>query len=152
MHKRQPSANGLGRRLYKTVVKHLKKLIYISLIFCLGFRFADKACYLENGKYKVLYDKQFSNFSKFEFEVKGKTLTELNTDKKVYSIKSLSENAFQLIPTVNQTDELTNIQKSLASLGEPFYEITNCKADTIEFIMRVNLHITSHTGKFVRIR
>lgn len=76
----------------------------------------------------------------------------MNSDKKVYSIKSLSETAFQLIPTENQTEGLTDIQKALTSLGEPYYEITNCKADTIEFIMRVNLHITSHTGKFVRIR
>ncbi|WP_219921624.1 hypothetical protein, partial [Rufibacter sp. XAAS-G3-1] len=143
----------LGRRLAAAVVKHLKKLIYISLMFCLGFKFADKACYLENGKYKVLYDKQFSNFPKFEFEVKGKTLTELNTgNKEVYTIKDLSERSFQLVPPKSHTDSLTNIQKALVSLGQPYYEITNCTKDTIEFILRVNLHITSHSGKFVRIK
>ena len=101
----------------------------------------------------MIYDKQFSNHPKFKFEVNGKTLTELNSGKKeVYTIKSLSVRCFQLIPPKSYIDGLTNFQKKLASHGQPFYEITNCKKDTIEFILRVNLHITSHSGKFVRIR
>lgn len=136
------------------VVKHLKTLIYISLLFCLGFRFADKECDLNNGKYKVVYDEEFLDYPKFEFVVKGKTLTKISSSpKEEYLIKKLPENSFELIPTKEQSDNLTDFQKALTSHGQlPYYVITNCKKDTIEFVARVNLHVISHSGKFVRIK
>jgi hypothetical protein len=122
-------------------------------MLCLGFKFNDKACHLDNGKYNVIYDEQFSHYPNFEFEVNGRTLTKVNSNKKEeYIIKNLSERSFQLIPSQKQTNNLPELQKALISNGQPYYEITNCRKDTIEFIMRVNLHITSHSGKFVRIR
>ncbi|GAB3823206.1 hypothetical protein [Pontibacter rugosus] len=130
----------------------MKTLLYISLLTCLGFRFADKDCGLGNGKYKVVYDEQFSDSPKFEFVVKGKTLTQINSSQKeVYLIKKLSEKSFQLIPTQKRADTLTELQKALISHGQPYYELKNCKKDTVEFIMRVNLHVISHSGKFVKI-
>ena len=110
-------------------------------------------CQLENGQYKVVYDRQFSEYPKFEFEVHGQNyLTEINSkSNRSYKIEKIGKNSFQLISLEKQTDSLTEFQKKLTSNGEPYYEITGCKKDTIEFIMRVNLHVTSHSGKFVRI-
>ena len=51
-----------------------------------------------------------------------------------------------------QNDSLTELQKMLISNGKPYYEITNCKKDTIDFTMRVNLHVISHSGKFIRTK
>jgi len=130
----------------------LKKVIYILLIFCFGFKYAEHNCYLKNGKYKVVYDKQFSEYPKFEFEIDGKNLTEINTDSnRKYVIDSIGVNHFKLKLLGKQKYPLTEFQKSLTSYGQPYYEITDCKKDTTDFIMRVNLHVTSHSGKFTRI-
>jgi len=131
----------------------LKKILYILIIFCFGFKCADKNCGLNNGKYKVIYDKQFSDFPKFEFEIVGQNLTEINSElNRRYQIESLGENSFRLKSIEKQRDSLTEFQKMLTSNGKPYYEITNCKNDTIDFTMRVNLHVISHSGKFVRIK
>jgi len=112
----------------------------------------EKDCKLNNGKYKVIYDEQFSDYPKFEFEVNGIYLTEINSDSnRKFKIDSIGENNFRLKSMEKQTDSLTEFQKRLTSNGKPYYEITGCKKDTIEFIMRVNLHVISHSGKFVRI-
>lgn len=138
--------------IYKTVVKHLKKIIYILIIFCFGFKFADINCDLENGKYKVVYDEQFSDYPKLEFEINEQKLTEINSDKnRSYKIEPIGENAFRLKSLKKETDSLTEFQKKLTSFGQSYYEITNCKKDTIDFIMRVNSHVISHSGKFIRL-
>ena len=108
---------------------------------------------MSNGKYKVIYDKEFLNYPKFEFKIDGENLTEINSKlNRRYKIEKLGENSFKLKSLEKQTDSLTEFQKALISNGKTYYEITNCKKDTIDFIMRVNLHVISHSGKFVRIK
>jgi hypothetical protein len=137
----------------ETVVKHLKKTIYILIIISFGFKCADNNCELKNGKYKVVYDKEFSDYPKFEFEINGQNLTEINSDSnRKFTIETLGENSFRLKSLDKQTDSLSELQKALMSNGKPYYEITDCKKDTIDFTMRVNLHVISHSGKFVRIK
>ncbi len=136
----------------QTVVKHLKKTLYILIILCFGFKCADNNCNLKNGKWKVVYDEQFSDYPKFEFELNGQDLTEINSKKnRLFKIEPIGKNSFRINSLEKQTDSLTEIQKALISHGNPYYEIIDCKKDTIEFIMRVNLHVISHSGKFVRI-
>ncbi len=125
-------------------------LMIIGISF--GFKLAENDCKFENGKYKVVYDKMFSEYPSFEFEVNGQNLKEINSkSNRNYKIEKIGENSFQLKPFEKQRDSLTEFQKKLTSHGEAYYEITDCKKDTLEFIMRVNLHVISHSGKFVRI-
>ena len=56
------------------------KILYILIIFCFGFKCADKNCVLNNGKYKVVYDKEFADYPKFEFQINGQSLTEINSN------------------------------------------------------------------------
>lgn len=108
---------------------------------------------MNDGKYKVIYDKQFSDYPKFEFEIVGQNLTEINSElSRRYQIENLEENSFRLKSLEKQRDSLTEFQKILTSKGKPYYEITDCKNDTIDFTMRVNLHVISHSGKFVRLK
>ena len=117
----------------------------------LGNNYTHKDCKLTNGKYKVVYEKQFSDYPKFEFEINGQNLKEINSEQnRNYIIENLGENSFRLVSLEKLTDSLTEFQKTLKSHGKPYYELTNCKNDTIEFTMRVNLHVISHSGKFVR--
>ncbi|NCO64961.1 MAG: hypothetical protein COZ75_12180 [Flavobacteriaceae bacterium CG_4_8_14_3_um_filter_34_10] len=106
---------------------------------------------MEDGRYKVVYDDQFSDYPEFEFEVNGQNLTEISSDlKRKYRIEQIGNNAFRLKSLERQSDSLTDFQKALTSHGQPYYEITGCKRDTINFTMRVNLHVISHSGKFIR--
>lgn len=107
---------------------------------------------MTNGNYKVVYDEQFSDYPKFEFKISGQNLMEINSERnRNYIIENLGENTFRLKSMERQTDSLTEFQKALLSNGKPYYEITDCRNDTIEFTMRVNLHVISHSGKFVQI-
>ena len=131
----------------------MKKAIYILILLCFGFKYSDSNCHLKNGKYKVIYDQQFSDYPKFEFEIDGQNVTEINSDSnRTFKIESIGENTFRLKSLEIRTDSLTEFQKALTSYGKPYYEITDCKKDTIDFTMRVNLHVISHSGKFVRIK
>jgi hypothetical protein len=131
----------------------MKKTLYILILFCFGFKCADNNCGLKNGKYKVVYDKEFADYPKIEFIINGQSLTEINSDSnRKYTIEAVGENYFRLKSLEKQTDSLTVFQKKLMSNGKPYYEITDCKKDTIDFTMRVNLHVTSHSGKFIRIK
>ncbi len=130
----------------------MKNLIYISILFLFGLNCTDKKCGLKDGRYKVVYDDQFSDYSKFEFEVNGQNLTEINSDStRTYKIEQIGNNSFRLKSLEKQSDSLTELQKALTSHGQAYYKITDCKKDTIDFTMRMNLHVISHSGKFVRI-
>jgi len=129
----------------------MKNLIYIVILLSFGFDFPDYECGLEDGRYKVVYDEEFSDYPKFEFEVDGQNLIELNSDlKRKFRIEQIGNNFFRLKSMETQKDSLTKFQKALMSHGQPYYEITDCRKDTIDFTMRVNLHVRSHSGKFVR--
>lgn len=109
---------------------------------------------MKNGKYKVIYDEQFADYTPFEFVVKGEYLTKtISSENEKYLIKKLPENSFELIPTKEPADTLTDFQKALTSHGQlPYYEIMKCKKDTLEFVARVNLYVISHSGKFVKVK
>jgi len=134
-------------------MKSLRTAIYISILICFGFKNADNHCHFINGKYKVIYDEQFADYPAFEFVVNGQNLTKTNSDPhRKYKIESIRENAFRLKSLEKETDSLTEFQKALTSHGQAYYHITNCKKDTIDFAMRVNLHVISYSGKFVRVK
>ena len=129
----------------------MKNLIYISILFFFGFNCSDFKCGLKDGRYKAVYDDEFADRPQFEFEVDGQILTQINSDSKnKFRIEKLGKNSFRLKSFEKQMDSLTEFQKALTSHGQPYYEITDCKGDTINFTMRVNLHVISHSGKFIR--
>lgn len=131
----------------------MKKILYILILISFGFICVESNCVLENGKYEVIYDKEFTYYPKFEFVINGQILTEIKSgSNQKYRIETVGENSFRLKSLEKQNDSLTGLQKALISNGKPYYEITDCKRDTIDFIMRVNPHVISHSGKFVRIK
>ncbi len=118
----------------------------------LAFNETNYSCELKNGKYKVVYDKEFSQYPKWEFELNGKNVTKINSDiKRKYELEKIGANSFRLNSLEKKTDSLTEIQKALISQGKSYYEITDCKKDTFEFTMRVNLHVISNSGKFIKV-
>ncbi len=93
----------------QAVVKYLKTTICILIFISFGFKCADNNCDFENGKYKIVYEKEFANYPKFEFVINGQSLTEINSDSnRKYTIEKLGENSFRLKLLEKQTDSLTD--------------------------------------------
>ncbi|MDF9795359.1 hypothetical protein OKW21_006726 [Catalinimonas alkaloidigena] len=129
----------------------MKKEYFIFVFLIFGFTCADQSCNLKDGKYKVVYDKQFSGYAESEFVIIDQTLIELkNNQKSEYKINWIAEDQFRLDPINKETDSLTSIQEELNSLGEPYYQITGCKAGDIMFEFYRNPHILINSGKLIR--
>ena len=128
----------------------MNKAFYILLILCLGFKCNQDSFVLKNGIYKVKYDEEFSDYPKFEFLIKNNILTELKPIKNTeYHIEWFSEYQFRLNQIEKQTDSLTEFEKLL---GNPYYELTKFKNDTIDFVFRLDLHGRINSGKIIRMK
>jgi hypothetical protein len=111
----------------------------------------DLNCSLNEGKYKVIYDKSFTDYQNWEFELKNDLFIEFSADKEIeHKLDWISANRFRIKSLEEQTDSLTDIQKQLNSLGIPFYNLSKCKADTLNFEYMHNDHITINTGKLIK--
>lgn len=129
-------------------------MIYRKLLFFIALCFSvlgtSQPCELSNGTYKVIFDKSFEHYPRFEFVVDGDTIRKLHGSE-LFLHKKLSDNSFEFKPLSDNSDSLTVFQKRLIGIGIPFYDVVNCKKDTLRFINRINLHVISHSGMFVRI-
>jgi hypothetical protein len=133
-------------------MKCFRQFLAIPFVLCC-FLAPSQNCKLIDGDYKVIYDKSFENYPSFEFQVNGNSIRELSNEAtKHYLLKRLSSNTFRFEPIENTEDSLTDLQKKLIGNGDPFYEVIYCKKDTLTFINKINLHITSHSGRMVRIK
>lgn len=139
-------------RLWDIKSKFLKNGFCIILIFCFGFKCIESHCELKNGTYKIVYDERFSDHPKLKFSIDNQVFKELDNNKEEYKVDWISKTKFRLNSIKKRTDSLTDIEKQLNSLGIPFYEITNCKKDTLYFTYKHNLHITINSGKIIKLK
>ena len=132
-------------------LKHMRKEHFIAVFLVFGFTWSNESCKLRDGKYKIVYDKQFSDYLESEFVVVDQTVIELKNDQKLeYKINWIAEDQFRLTPSDKEIDSLTSIQKQLISLGKPYCKINGCKSGDILFEFYHNAHILINSGKLVR--
>ncbi len=128
--------------------------IYVLLLFML-FRSQSENidCEFKNGRYRVEYDKMFSNHPEFIAVIENDNFIQFTEEQEVhYKIIWLSGSSFRLEPTIARTEPFNELEKHLNSLGQPFYKIKRCRNKQIHFEYMRNLHITISTGKFIRIK
>ncbi len=106
-------------------------------------------CDIPNGTYKTIYDKQFSNYPEFVFEITDDSLftreQRLKIERSYYGIFTIE------YPEINQ-DSLTDFQKKLYNYNKGnFYRITSCKGKSYKFENMINLHVTISTGSFMKL-
>ena len=129
----------------------LKKIIYILILFSFAFKCSDDICKLDNGIYEVVYDIEYSNYTKSEYEVTDSILRNITFGQNDrYKINWHSDKTFSLVSLDREIDTVSSVEKSLNSLGKPYYEITDCKDGTFDFVYRRNHHITINEGKFIK--
>jgi hypothetical protein len=112
----------------------------------------DKCDQLTDGTYSVQYDDQYRKTHRdFKLVIKGgKAVAIRPNEKSSYGLKWVGENRFRLIKRGKKPDTLDPLQKQLRSLGEPYYEITECKPDTLWFTFYQNPHVVINSGVLIK--
>jgi len=131
----------------------MKQILFIILSFiCTTIICAQECSIPVDGKYRTEYDERFKMNRPFDFEIKDGQLFFLrDVVMEQYEIKQLSECWFSLEPK-EKIDEttLSELQKLLMK-QKPFYDIIKVEGNVYTFVLRVDMHIIRHSGKFIRI-
>lgn len=123
--------------------------IILLMILCISC--SKNHCRLEDGRYEVVYNQKYADYSNFEYEVNSDTIKEIRKDSYVFSVIGwISENEYHL-------DDLPSVLYSRDSLSgqsetkrKPFYRLSNCRKDTIDFKLISGDH-TINDGKLIKI-
>lgn len=123
------------------------KSLIITMTFILFGQFSNfvfsQNCILPDGKYNVEFDKQFKNYQKFDFEIKGKTIIlypENNEDYFEHKIEKNDQCSLVIEKEIVNEDNLNELQKVL-NKQHPYYNFKEINKDVYEFIYRVDLHV-----------
>ncbi|MCF6297197.1 MAG: hypothetical protein L3J08_04310 [Flavobacteriaceae bacterium] len=131
----------------------MKKTILIFTLLLAPFLIHSQCNNLVSGNYVVKYDNNYKESSQnFELNIDGVKATQkfLKGTKKS-EIKWISGTQFKLVGSGKKMKKsLKNKQKEMKTLGEPFYQITRCKSDTISFVYKINPSILINSGKIIR--
>ena len=112
----------------------------------------DKCENPKSGTYHSVFDKKFrDNYGLKELVIDDKTaVIRSNQLTNTYKIEKVSECRFRFLDTSHiDTSKMTALQRQLASLGTPYYEIDYINNDTLYFVYRHNPHIMINSGKFI---
>jgi hypothetical protein len=105
---------------------------------------------LPDGFYVTEYDKEFKMYPPYEFEIKGeKYYTFTNGEKEEYDIIKMNCNYRLESSTTIDESKLTDLQKMLAN-QKPFFNIDSAEGNRYHFTLRINLHIVSFSGTFIK--
>ena len=108
-------------------------------------------CQISDGTYKTIYDTEFSYYPNFKFEI-DKDSIYFEYEKNGLKIERLPSMGFLVHHHEMNMDSLTKFQKKIIDdFKYSYYQIEECKGDTLKFRLGPNLHITSATGIFVKI-
>ena len=129
----------------------------ISFFWLIGFILVysnnvySQDCVLQNGKYRVEFDKQFENHPKFELKIINDSIIYYDNDS-IISRKIEKNSDCYLVIEKEKIDEtnMTDFQKIL-NKQHPFYTFKKINQTTYEFIFRVDLHVMINSGKFILI-
>lgn len=132
----------------------MKFLFYFIIYFSTSHQANQSICdTIKTGTYHSVYDKEFQkSYINFEFTINETfAIRKEKISVDVYNIQRVSQcNYILRNQTPLDTTNLNRIQKQLASLGQPFYEIQFVNSDTLKFVFRRNLHLKINSGILVK--
>lgn len=137
------------------ISKYMKNFfIFTALIVVCSLSVLGQDCsILKNGTYRVEYDSSFSNYPKSLYRIVNNNcyVTENNNQEK-YHIVKLNKCAFRLTSDkILDTSKLTQLEKLLTK-REPFFDIYKVDGNTYYFVYRVDLHVQSYSGRFLKVK
>ena len=130
----------------------MKQIFILTLIIIPFVSFAQNCSQLKNGIYKIEYDSSFRNYPKQFYEIlNNECFVTVDRQKTKYEIKRTSECSFRLISDeIVDTSKLNDLQK-VHLKQKPYFDIYNVEANSYYFVFRVDLHIQSYSGKFIKV-
>ncbi|AUC79647.1 hypothetical protein CW736_09840 [Nonlabens sp. MB-3u-79] len=121
------------------IIKNYTSIIPLSL-----------QCQISDGKYKAIHDKEFSHYTNYQFEIKGDSIC-FESDNSSIKIDRFDSGVFVIHHPQINIDSLTEVQRYLVEdFKYSYYQIEECKGDTLKFRLGPNLHVTRTTGVLVR--
>ena len=128
----QLSVPHLAIALIPNLVKHLKKLAYILLSIIVFTSCSKDSCTLDDGKYRVIYDKEFSEF---QYEIRSDTVKEIYRDNSVISvIEWISDKEYLLSDLASYLTYKDDLNKEKYTYNTPFYRLNIAKMTQLVFI------------------
>lgn len=130
-------------------MRHL--IIFFLFLLTCSFIVSLPCEKLKNGNYKVELDNNFKNeYGEFEFNITDSICILKRKDSIEHlKITWLPNCGFRLKNSDSST-VLTDFQKTLSTMGNPYYDITRVDKDTAYFIYRLNLHISIFSGRLIK--
>jgi len=141
-------------------MNNLNKIFTIKLIktnFCIVcFLFLTNTlfsqdCVLPNGHYRVEFDKQFENYSNFEFQIKSDSIVYFEENSKIYRKIERNEHCYLVFEKIEIDESNMSEVEKILNKQNPFYTFKKINHNTYDFIFRVDLHVMINSGKFILI-
>lgn len=132
----------------------MKFLFYFIIHFSASNQANQLICdTIKRGTYQSVYDKEFQK-TNINFELIINDTSAIKKERisvDVYNIQRVSEcNYILRNQKLMDTTNSNSIQKQLASLGQPLYEIQYIESDTLRFFYWQNIHLMMSSGILVK--
>jgi hypothetical protein len=130
----------------------MKYAFLLTPLIALSSDTSDQRCEeLQTGRYNGLFDERFrQHYGRIELTIEGNNaLVKFNHLTDTYKIVSDGSCKYRFIDLSPDTSTRNEIQRELASLGTPYFQIDHRDKDTLHFIYRRNPHIMIYSGKFI---
>ncbi len=133
----------------------MKIIVLLISLLIFQFSYSQDCEPLENGKYKLIPNKQFEIYPEYIFKIKnGKLISiDLKTHKRQKftiqtnrdcSLSFYSTKKHKEVPNELEITKILNRQRS-------FYTIKRISENKYEFINRVDLHIMIYDGMMIKL-
>ncbi|WP_312323691.1 hypothetical protein [Soonwooa sp.] len=133
----------------------MRNLILFGTFFLFQFSYSQKCEPLQNGKYKLIPNKQFEVYPEYIFKIKNDQLISLNLKslkRDKFLIRTNENCALSFISTKKEKEdpnelEITKILKKQKS----YYTFKKVAENKYEFVNRVDLHIMIYDGIMIKL-
>ena len=133
----------------------MKNLILSVTFLFSQFSYSQKCEALQNGKYKLIPNKQFEIYPVYIFKIKNDQLISINLKshkRDKFLIRTNENCALSFISTKKEKEvpnelEITKILKNQKS----YYTLKKVAENKYEFINRVDLHVIIYDGTMIKL-
>ena len=133
----------------------MKNLILFVIFLFFQFSYSQKCEALQNGKYKLIPNKQFEVYPEYIFKIKNDQLISINLKshkRDKFLIRTNENCALSFISTQKEKEgpnelEITKILKKQKS----YYTFKKVTENKYEFVNRVDLHIIIYDGIMMKL-
>ena len=127
----------------------MTKILHILILIFLITSCSKNSCRLNDGKYKVVYDNEFSVFY---YNVESDSIEQIYDDQRhISELEWISDNEFFLDDLPSHLTYKDDLDKQVYTYDKPFFRLIKCRMDTIYFQLMRNQNSNVNSGKFIKV-